>query len=88
MERPCVPAASAHPLRKAAFVIYLTLTMLAIAIPQSLVNWLGDMNGNPVQEMLLRGAEALRYASEQAGIAIPYLRAREAFIAAAGVEAN
>ncbi len=45
-------------LRTAAIVIYATLTLLAVTIPQSVVNWLADMNGNPVEETALRGAAA------------------------------
>jgi hypothetical protein len=81
-ERP--PAA--HPLGTAALVIYLTLALLAIAIPQSLVNWLRDIPGGPVTETLLGGAEMLQQASERAGIAIPYQRARAAFLAWSGKE--
>ena len=51
-----------HPvgqLRTATIVIYATLALLAVTIPQSVVNWLADMNGNPVQETALRGARGL-----------------------------
>ena len=40
-------------LRAAAIVLYGTLMLLAVTIPQSVVNWLADMNGNPVQETAL-----------------------------------
>jgi len=78
-----------HPmgeLRTAAIVIYATLMLLAVTIPQSVVNWLADMNGNPVEETALRGAEVLRNLSQRAGVATGYQRARDIFIAISGVE--
>jgi hypothetical protein len=80
------PPRPANPLRTAAIVLYGTLALLAVTIPQSVVNWLADMNGNPVEETALRGAEALRNLSEQAGVAAVYQRARDIFIAISGVE--
>jgi len=60
--------------------------LLAVSIPQSVVNWLTDMNGNPVEETALRGAEVVRNLSQRAGIAAVYQRARDIFIAISGVE--
>jgi hypothetical protein len=79
---------SAHNLRIAAIVIYAVLALLVITIPQGPVNWLHDMNSNPVQEALLRGAEFLQEASQQTGLAAPYQRARSLFFALAGKEEN
>jgi hypothetical protein len=73
-------------LRTAAIVLYGTLMLLAVTIPQSVVNWLADMNGNPVEESALRGAQYLQNLSQQAGIATVYQRARDIFIAISGVE--
>jgi hypothetical protein len=73
-------------LRPTAIVIYATLALLAVTIPQSLTNWLADMNGNPVQETALRGAEVLRNLSERTGVATLYQRARDTFIAVSGAE--
>jgi hypothetical protein len=78
----------AHPLRSAAIIIYATLTLLALTIPQSLTNWLSDMNGNPAQEAAQRGAEGLRHVSQAAGIAGVYQRARDKFLSISGVEPN
>jgi hypothetical protein len=80
------PARSRSALRTAAIVIFATLALLAITIPQSVVNWLNDMNGNPVQETALRGAEVLRDLSQRAGVATVYQRARDIFIAISGTE--
>ena len=75
-------------LRAAAIVIYATLALLAVTIPQSVVNWLADMNGNPVVETALRGAEVLRNMSQRAGVATVYQRARGVFIAISGAEVD
>jgi hypothetical protein len=78
-----------HPagqLRTATIVIYATLALLAVTIPQSVVNWLADMNANPVQETALRGAEVLRNLSQRAGVATVYQHARAIFVAISGVE--
>jgi hypothetical protein len=76
----------AGDLRTAAIVLYATLMLLAVTIPQSVVNWLADMNGNSVEETALRGAEALRNLSRRAGVATVYQRARDIFIAISGAE--
>ena len=83
-ERPL----SANPLRTAAIVIYATLALLAVTIPQSIENWLADMNGNPVEDAALRGAEVLRNLSQRAGVAAVYQQARDIFIAISGAEPN
>ena len=75
-----------HPLRTAAMVIYLTLALLVVMIPQSMVNWLGDMNANVVQESLFRAAESLRKVADATGAATPYRRARALFLALKGGE--
>ena len=77
---------SANPLRTVAIVIYATLALLAITIPQSIENWLADMNGNPVEDAALRGADVLRNLSQRAGVATVYQRARDLFIAISGAE--
>jgi hypothetical protein len=79
---------SSAPLRNAAIVIYATLALLAVTIPQSLVNWLRDMNGNAFEETLIRGAEGLQNASERTGLATAYKRARDLFIAVSGADAD
>jgi hypothetical protein len=81
---PGSPDTSARRLRAAAVVIYATLFLLALAIPQSVVNWLADMNGNPVQETALRAAEVLQKVSQRTGVAVPYTRARAFFLSLVG----
>jgi hypothetical protein len=80
------PPRPASALRTATIVIYATLMLLAVTIPKSVVNWLADMNGNPVQETALRGAEILRNLSQRSGVAAVYQRARGLFIAISGAE--
>lgn len=80
------PPRPANPLRAIAIVLYATLVLLAVTIPQSVVNWLADMNANPVEETALRGAEVLRNLSARAGVATVYQRARGIFIAISGME--
>jgi hypothetical protein len=85
---PGSPDTSARRLRATAIVIYVTLLLLVLTIPQSVVNWLRDMNGNPVQETALRGAEVVQKLSQQTGIAVPYTRARAFFLALVGKESD
>jgi hypothetical protein len=72
------------PLHSTAVVIYATLALLAVAIPQSVTNWLREMKGSVVQENLLLGAEALQSVSEKVGVAEPYRRCREFFLTTTG----
>jgi hypothetical protein len=82
------PGRKARPLRTAAAVIYATLGLLAVAIPQSLVNRVRDINSGAIEEALLPAAEALQQASQRAGLTVPYQRARALFLAVAGKEEN
>jgi hypothetical protein len=77
-------ASDAHPLRTTAVVVYATFLLLIFAIPQSLVNWLGDMNENSVQQALLRGAEGVRAVSHATRVDVAYVRARASFFALIG----
>jgi hypothetical protein len=79
-------ARPARPLRSAAIVIYGTLVLLAVTIPQSLSNWLADMNDSRPQEIALRGAEVLRNLSQRSGVATVYQRGRDVFIAVSGIQ--
>jgi hypothetical protein len=88
VNRPDPSPSQPHPLRTTAIVIYGTFALLAVTIPQSVVNWLGDMRGNPVQETLMRAAEALQSAADGTGIAAPFRRARDLFDAVTGHDNN
>jgi hypothetical protein len=67
-----------------AVVIYGTFALLLVTIPSGMVTWLSDMNGNPVQQTLLRGAQALQAASQRWGLAAPYRVARGVFLEVTG----
>ena len=77
---------TAHAVCTAAVIVYATLALLIVTIPQSLPNWLRDMEENPAQQVLLRAAEAVQAASQAAGLDVPYRRARAAFRAWTGKE--
>ena len=74
----------AHPVRTAAIIIYATLALLILTIPQSLPNWLRDMEENPVQQVLLQAASGVQAASELVGLDVPYRWARATFHAWTG----
>ena len=84
MLAPQPPTPDVHPLRTAAIVIYGTFALLILAIPQSLVNRLNDLDESPPQQIVLRVAEAVQAASHSVGLDRAYLRARAAFLALAG----
>jgi len=77
---------SAHPVRTAAVIIYATFLLLIVTIPQSMTNWLRDMNENPVQQVLLRVAEGVQSASQRTGLDVPYRWMRARFLAVTGKE--
>jgi len=83
---PPPPPAPAKPLRSTALIIYGTFALLALTIPQSLTNWLRDMEENPVQQVLLHAASGVQAAAQAAGLDVPYRRARAALRAWAGKE--
>jgi hypothetical protein len=88
-DRPEERSAAGHPLRTTAVVIYATLALLAVTIPQSIVSWLQDWNSsNVLQETLLKSANMLEHISEQARLTAPYHAARKAFLAVSGKEDN
>jgi hypothetical protein len=77
-----------RPVRTAAVVIYATLALLVLTIPQSLVNWLSDIEENPVQQVLLHAASGVQAASQAVGLDAPYRRARATFHQWAGKEVD
>jgi hypothetical protein len=73
-----------HPLGAAAAVIYLTLALLALAIPRGLVNWSRDMEPGARQQSMLAVARSIERVSSWIGINQPYEQARRAFLDATG----
>jgi hypothetical protein len=80
------PRRAANPVRTAAVIIYATFALLILTIPQSLTNWLRDMNENPLQQACLYAAEAVQSASHRVGLDVAYREARAAFHALTGKE--
>ena len=58
----------ASPVRTTAVIVYATFLLLILTIPQSLPNWLRDMEENPVQRVLLRAASGVQAASQAVGL--------------------
>jgi hypothetical protein len=73
-----------RPLTTTSVVIYATLVLLAITIPRGLVNWTRNFDPNPVQEVVLRLAQAVQSVSWQFGLDLPYVRGRELFLKMTG----
>jgi hypothetical protein len=80
------PGRAANPVRSAAVIIYATFALLVLTIPQSLTNWLHDMDENPLQQACLRAADAVQSASHRVGLDVAYREARAAFHALTGKE--
>ena len=76
----------ASPVRTTAVIVYATFLLLILTIPQSLPNWLRDMEDNPVQQVLLSAASGVQTVAQAVGLDVPYRRARAAFRAWAGKE--
>ena len=76
--------AQARPLITTSTVIYAVLVLLAFVVPRALVNWTRNFEPNPVQELALRGAEAVQSLSHHIGLDRPYLAARELFLQVTG----
>jgi hypothetical protein len=75
-----------NPVRTAAVIVYATFALLILTIPQSVANWLRDMDENPAQQVLLRAAEGVQAASHRVGLDIPYRALRATFRTLAGKE--
>ena len=77
-------ASQPRPLRASAIVIYGTLLLLALTIPQALVNWLKGFEPSGPQDLLLTAALSVQSASNAWGLNAPFYRARRAFLDATG----
>jgi hypothetical protein len=73
-----------HPLGAAAAVIYLTLMLLALAVPRGLINWSRDMEPSARQQAMLTAARSIERFSSWVGVNRPYEQARETFLNATG----
>ena len=72
------------PLRSTAIVIYATLMLLALAIPQGLANWLKGFEPSRPQDLALDAALAMQSFSNRMGANVPYYETRRVFLDATG----
>ena len=72
---------SGLPLRTTAIAVYATLALLALTIPQSMVNRLNDFGPGPLRDSALAVAQGLVEASHRLGLDWPYHAGRRAFLA-------
>jgi hypothetical protein len=72
------------PLRTTAIVVYATLALLALAIPQAAVNRLNDFTPNPLRDAALAIAQPVANVSHRIGLDWPYHAGRRAFLAITG----
>jgi len=80
MAKPPAPPRIAAPLKTTAIVIYATLLLLWLTIPQSMSNFLQGLAPSPVQQTLLAGAQTIRGAIELTHLDAPYRQARALFL--------
>jgi hypothetical protein len=73
-----------HPLGAAMVVIYVTLALLALAVPRGLVNWSRDMEPSARQQATFATARSIERFSSWVGLNRPYESARAAFLRATG----
>ena len=73
-----------HPLRSSAIVIYGTLALLALTIPQGLSNWLKGFEPSAPQDLLLTTALSVQSMSNTLGLNEPFYRARRIFLDVTG----
>jgi hypothetical protein len=72
---------SGLPLRVVAIILYVTLALLALAIPQAAVHRLNDFNPSPLRDAALSVAEAVADVSQRTGLDWPYHAGRRMFLA-------
>jgi hypothetical protein len=75
---------SGLPLRTTAIVVYVTLALLALAMPQAAVNRLNDFTPNPVRDAALTVTQAVVDMSHRFGLDRPYLEGRRLFLSLTG----
>ena len=75
---------SGLPLRTTAIIVYVTLALLALAIPQAAVNRLNDFSPGPLRDTALTVARAVADASHRIGLDWPYHAGRRLFLGLTG----
>ena len=71
---------SGLPLRTTAIVVYATLALLALTVPQAAVNRLNDFTPNAARDAALTVALAVAETSRRIGLDRPYLAGRALFL--------
>ncbi len=71
---------SGLPLRTTAAVVYVSLALLALAIPQSMVNRLNDFGPNAARDAALILAQAVVDTAHRIGADWPYREGRRLFL--------
>jgi len=71
-------------LRTTAIVVYVTLALLALAIPQSMVNRLNDFTPNAARDAALSLAQTFAGLSHRIGADWPYQAGRRLFLSVTG----
>jgi hypothetical protein len=84
MEQEKSASRQAHPLKVAAIVIYATLFLLAVTIPQAVPNWLKGFEPGGVQRALLDASLAVQSLANRMGVNVPFHAARRVFLATTG----
>jgi hypothetical protein len=79
-------AIGAHPQRTKMWriitIIYGTMISIVFAVPQSMSNWVKDLEFQKAQMVLLPVAHAAELVSAFTGADVPYLRVRQLFLEA------
>jgi hypothetical protein len=75
---------SSLPLRTTAIIVYVTLAVLALAIPQAAVNRLNDFSPGPLRDSTLTVAQAVVDVSHRFGLDWPYQAGRRLFLSVTG----
>ena len=75
-----------HKLRTTALVVYGTLVLAWLMVPQGLTNWLKDLDPSTPRTALLRVALGVQQFSDRIGLNVPYERGRAVFAKWTGKE--
>ncbi len=73
-------APQARPLRSAAIVLYSTLGLLWLAVPQSVSNWTREVLPTPMQPYAAAAAETVEAFARQTGLPSLFETSREFFV--------
>jgi hypothetical protein len=75
-----------HKLRTTAFVVYGTLVLAWLLVPQGLTNWLKELDPSTPRTVLMRIALDVQQFSARIGLNVPYERGRALFLRWTGKE--